>query len=198
MVKPSNSLFVQFESIPMAQLFQCEAGAFGIFMPLRDEEGRVQPSLAKIASNAKSAAVHAGKACVTETLVMMEQSNQGDLAAPIRLLKVTVTEKGDRTVRSLRYISSQKPDSAERRRGKIRAFAANLDGQYNLMVGARSAIEAAGLLGTTTSKLKARKANIGAEDESLALASPGEVLRQLSTGGPWESSPAKHSDRNLE
>ncbi|HDS1721643.1 hypothetical protein NPS53_09035 [Pseudomonas putida] len=189
-MKPSSSIFVQFESIPMAELFKCDAGAFGIYLPLRDVEGRVQPSLAKIASNAKSAAVHAGKACITETLVMMEQSNQGDLEAPIRLLKVTVTEQGQRSARSLRYISSQKPDFAERRRGKMRAFAVNLDGQDNLMVGARSANEAAGLLGTTTSKLKTRKANIGPEDESLAVASPGVVLRQLFSGGPWEPTPA--------
>lgn len=189
-MKPSSSIFVQFESVPMADLFKCDPGAFGFFMPLRDEEGRVQPSLAKIASNAKSAAVHAGKACITETLVMMEQSNQGDLEAPIRLLKVTVTEKGQRSARSLRYISSQKPDSAERRRGKTKAFSVNLDGHFNLMVGARSAMEAAGLLGTSTFKLKSQKANIGTEDESLALASPGTVFRQPASGGPWESCPA--------
>lgn len=169
----------------MVELFKSSPGAFAFFMPVRDGAGRVQPSLAKIASYAKSCAVGAKKACITETLILMEQNKEGDLAAPIRLLKVTITEPGERSARSLRYISAQKPQTAERRREKVKAYAVSLDGQGVLMVGARSAIEAAKRLGSTPYILKARNFSVGAADQSIAVEAPGKIFRQ-NAQGQWE------------
>ena len=94
-MQQSGSQYIDLESIPLKELFKMAPGAFGIFIPARGADGKVQKSLANIASQAKSQACKAKKRCVIQTLLVIETSAEGDVPAPVRMLKVTVTPEGE-------------------------------------------------------------------------------------------------------
>lgn len=107
-MQPSKSKYIEFESISLSELVKQAPGAVGLYMPARGDDGRQQKSLARIAAQAKSEAYKHGVTCVLQTMLLLELSNQGDIPAPQKLLKITITAPGERSVRGQRYIDSQK------------------------------------------------------------------------------------------
>lgn len=107
-MQQSSSRYIEFESVPLKELFKREPGAIGIYLPARDGDGKVQKSLASIASQAKSLACRMKKRCVIQTLLVIENSVEGDVPAPVRMLKVTVTPEGEYSARGERYIAASK------------------------------------------------------------------------------------------
>lgn len=186
-MKPSTSKYIAFESVSIPDLFKLAPGAFGLYLPARDENGKVQKSMAKIAAGAKSAAVHAKKRCVVQTLVILEQSVEGEIPAPQRMLKVTVTPIDQISERGQRYKDAQKPGAREKAlQAKVKVFAVNLDGVHNVMVAAPSLKAAADLIGTTVYLMRTYDAGVNDEDKAVALATVGQVFRQEGINGAWE------------
>ncbi|ETK20469.1 MULTISPECIES: hypothetical protein [Pseudomonas] len=105
-MQQSSSRFIELESVALKELFKRESGAIGIYLPARGEDGKVQKSLASIASQAKALACKMKKRCVLQTLLAIENSVEGDVPAPVRMLKVTVTPEGEYTPRGERYIAA--------------------------------------------------------------------------------------------
>lgn len=66
----------------------------------------MQKSLTSIASQAKSLAHKMHKRCVLQSLLVIENSVEGDVPAPVRMLKVTVTPAGEYSERGERYIAA--------------------------------------------------------------------------------------------
>jgi hypothetical protein len=107
-MQTSSSRFIELESIPLRELFKMEPGALGFYLPAKGDNGKVQKSLANIASQAKSQACKMGKRCVLQSLLVIETSVEGDVPAPVRMLKVTVTPAGEYSERGQRYLAARK------------------------------------------------------------------------------------------
>ncbi len=107
-MQQSSSRYIELESVPLRELFTRAPGSIGVYLPSRGEDGKVQKSFASIASQAKALACKMNKRSVLQTLLVIENSVEGDVPAPVRMLKVTVTPEGEYTKRGERYIAANK------------------------------------------------------------------------------------------
>lgn len=107
-MQQSRSKYVELESISLAELFKLDPGAVGLYFPAKDEEGKVRGSLVRLASQAKSLATTSKKRCLLQTLMVIENSAEGDIPPPTRMLKVTVKSADEYSPKGERYMAAQK------------------------------------------------------------------------------------------
>lgn len=107
-MQQSRSKYVELESISLTELFKLEPGAVGLYFPAKDEDGKVRQSLVRLASQAKSLATTSKKRCLLQTLMVIENSTEGDIPPPVRMLKVTVKSADEISPSGERYLAAQK------------------------------------------------------------------------------------------
>lgn len=117
-MQPSTSKYIELESISVSELCKKEPGAFGIYIPKRDEDGSPNASIAAISSNSKSLAYRHNKKCVVQQVMLLERSVGSDVPAPVCMLMLTIASADDVSDRGKRYNAANKERLALRKKSK--------------------------------------------------------------------------------
>lgn len=91
-MRRSRSQYIVWASIPLSDLFKQAPGTPGLYIPAPDEQGRINTSIAKISSAAKSLAVRHKKKCLINTLLVLKQEQDNDLPIPSKMVQIVITD----------------------------------------------------------------------------------------------------------